>query len=231
MNTMKQLVRIAASCGVVAGCVAALPLAAAAHETREVAGEYQFVVGFLEEPAFVGDRNGLSLEVTVPEAEEASPAAGGEMDHHGGAGVEGLAGTLRAEVIYGEESMELELSPAFGEPGAYRSVFFPTAEGDYTFRIFGEIDGVAVDESFTSGPETFAAVEPRLEFPSTESSRGDDAPILGSVADVSGGSGGSGAGFGGGIALGLVALIGAGVTFARRGVGRFGGALPVAVRS
>ena len=39
--------------------------------------------------------------------------------------------------------------------------------GDYTFRIYGTIDGTEIDESFTSGPETFGAVEDPapLQFP------------------------------------------------------------------
>jgi hypothetical protein len=47
----------------------------------------------------------------------------------------------------------------FGEPGAYGSVFFPTVAGPYSFQITGEVDGTAVDETFTAGPETFGEVE------------------------------------------------------------------------
>lgn len=230
MNSMKQWARLASSCGVVAACVAVLPHGADAHETREVAGGYEFVVGFIDEPAYVGEKNGLFLEVSNPNAAATPSADEAEGMHGGGAPVLGLIETLQAEVGYGSETMELELIPSFDNPGSYLGYFFPTAEGDYTFRIFGEIDGVAVDESFTSSPEGFASVEPRLEFPSAASSGSDDGPMLGTLADISGGSSGGG-GFGGGIALGLVALIGGGVAFARRGVGRFGGAVPVVARS
>ncbi len=60
-----------------------------------------------------------------------------------------------------------------GEPGAYRSIFFPTAAGPYTFHLFGEIDGEEIDESFTSGPDTFSEVQDvtggqfPVQFPST----------------------------------------------------------------
>jgi hypothetical protein len=51
--------------------------------------------------------------------------------------------------------------------GVYEAPFVPTATGDYTFRVFGDIEGNAVDESVTSGPQTFNSVEPLTahEFP------------------------------------------------------------------
>ncbi len=63
--------------------------------------------------------------------------------------------------------MALELVPSFNQPGTYFGHFFPMAEGDYTFRIAGDIEGNAMDESFTSSPEGFDSVQPRepLEFP------------------------------------------------------------------
>lgn len=114
--------------------------AAMAHESRDV-GEYTLVVGFLDEPVYAGLKSGLDLRISAGETP-----------------VEGAEETLEAEVSFGDETRALELSPAFGEPGAYRSVFFPTAAGRYTFRIFGEIDGRAIDESFTSGPDTFGDI-------------------------------------------------------------------------
>lgn len=125
-----------------------------AHEHREVAdGQYELTVGFLNEPAYVNLQNGLSLRVETT-GDEPAP-------------VEGLVETLDATVIYGDQEMELELSPVFNDPGHYQSIFFPTALGAYTFQITGEIEGNAIDESFTSGPETFAEVEPiePLQFP------------------------------------------------------------------
>jgi hypothetical protein len=106
----------------------------------------------------------LSLEVSKAGGAIATPTTDGE---EGGTPVEGLAETLKAEVIYGDQRMDLELRPRFGQPGAYAAYFFPMAEGDYSFRIYGQIEGNAIDETFTSGPETFAAVQPRepLEFP------------------------------------------------------------------
>jgi hypothetical protein len=113
---------------------------ALAHEEHEV-GDYTIEVGFLDEPVFAGEESGLDLHVT-----------------RGDEPVEGLEATLQAEVRFGDQTRALELTPAFGEPGAYRSVFFPTAAGQYAFRIFGFVEGTAVDETFTSGPDTFGDV-------------------------------------------------------------------------
>ena len=112
-----------------------------AHESRDI-DDITMVVGFLDEPVFVGQKSGLDLHVT-----------------HDGEPAEGLEETLQAEVTLGDETRALEISPAFGDPGAYRSVFIPTAAGPYTFRIFGEIDGEPIDESFTAGPDTFGEVQ------------------------------------------------------------------------
>ena len=70
-------------------------------------------------------------------------------------------------MLFDDQTLALPLSPIFDEPGGYRSVFFPTEPGDYTFRIYGAIDGAEIDESFTSGPETFGPVEDPapLRFP------------------------------------------------------------------
>ncbi len=87
----------------------------------------------------------------------------------------GLADTLQAQVIFGDQSRDMTLTPAFGEEGVYEAVFIPSQPGDYTFRFFGQIDGVDVDETFTSSPEGFDSVQPRaeFEFPGSEGEVGD----------------------------------------------------------
>jgi hypothetical protein len=144
----------------------ASPLAAEAHETRTIAdGQYQIVIGFMNEPVFAGDKSGLEFWVT--EATGATPAAG-VAEETEGAPVEGLEETLQAEVIYQDQTMALPLTAMWDDPSGYYSVFFPTAsEGDYTFRLYGAIGGTEIDETFTSGPETFGPVEDPapLQFP------------------------------------------------------------------
>jgi hypothetical protein len=147
-----------------AAMLIASPLAVEAHESRTIAdGQYQIVVGFMNEPVYAGDKSGLEFWVT--EAPMGTPAA---ADEAAGSPVEGLEETLQAEVIYADQTMALPLTAMWDEPGGYHSVFFPSAsEGDYTFRIFGAIAGIDIDETFTSGPETFGPVEDPepLRFP------------------------------------------------------------------
>lgn len=141
---------------------------ALAHEHRAV-GNYELEVGFINEPALAYELNGLFLSVAffengVPEEGEHSEGAEEE-----GVPVEGLEETLEAEVVVGggAETMPLTLEGRFGQPGAYQAHFIPTLVGDYTFRIFGAIDGEAIDEMFDSGPETFSSVDDvsELQFP------------------------------------------------------------------
>ena len=124
-----------------------------------------FVVGLMNEPVFAGDKSGLEFWVT--EVPPTTPAAGPGEEAEG-APVEGLEETLQAEVIYEDQTMELPLTAMWDDPAGYYSVFFPTASaGDYTFRVYGAINGSEIDESFTSGPETFGPVEDPapLQFP------------------------------------------------------------------
>jgi hypothetical protein len=157
---MLRNLKLLASFATLALLAGILPALAAAHEHREVAdGRYALTVGFLHEPAFVDQQNGLSLRVV--KLGGATPAA------DAGTPVAGLTDTLTAEVTYGDQAMALELEPVFNDPGHYQAIFFPTAPGAYTFHISGEIEGTPIDETFEPGPETFDEVQPiePLQFP------------------------------------------------------------------
>ena len=131
----------------------AVPRLAEAHEPRDV-GRYQFDVGWLEEPAYEGLKNGVSLRITRIE---------------GGTGVEGAAQTLQVEVTHLESgaSATFPLRTVFRDPGHYAVDLIPTAAGAYRFRFFGAVEGMTLDETFESGEETFAGVQPSadLQFP------------------------------------------------------------------
>lgn len=155
---MHRMFRLIASVGLALMLATTLVTVGSAHEHRTVADDtYELTIGFLDEPAYVNLKNGLSVRVVTVDGEEP---------------VEGLEDTLEAEVIYGDQSMELELEPVFNDPGHYRAIFFPTATGAYTFHLTGEIEGNEIDEEFTSGPETFSEVEPiePLQFPKPDAS-------------------------------------------------------------
>lgn len=146
-----------------------LPAApAAAHETR-VVGDIVMTVGFATEPAFAGEPN--EAEVSLSERRSEDPI------------VEGV--DLEVEVIFGEESMAMEMEPGFvvgvfGEPGSYSASFVPSRAGDYTFRIFGTVGDQEIDESFTSGEETFSAPRDPAEaaFPAQDPSNAELADRL-----------------------------------------------------
>jgi hypothetical protein len=171
--------------------------AVAAHESRDI-GDHSIVVGFVDEPVFTGQKSGL--EFGVSHCEEP---------------IEGLEESLSASVTYGDQTRDLEIEARFGEPGWYQSIFFPTAAGPYTFRIFGEIEGEPFDESFTSGPDTFSEVQDvtggqfPVQFPAIgdivrDAEAGANAATSSTIALVLGGAG---------LVAGLVAL---GLTLARR---------------
>jgi hypothetical protein len=168
-----------------------------AHESRDV-GDYTFTVGFLDEPVFAGQKSGLDLRI----------ARGDEP-------VEDAEASLEAEVTFGQQTRDLPISAVFGQAGAYRSVFFPTAAGPYSFRVFGELDGQAIDETFTSGPDTFSEVQDTAggQFPVVYPAPGDlarDAEAGAAAATTAMVSLGLGAA---GLIAGLVAI---GMSLARR---------------
>ena len=67
-------------------------------------------------------------------------------------GVEGLEKTLRAEIIHvasgAARTLDLRASP--GTPGQYEASLIPTSPGHYRIRLFGEIEGEAIDRTFDS---------------------------------------------------------------------------------
>lgn len=124
--------------------LALLPGAALAHERRAV-GKYDFVVGFLNEPAFEGLLNGIDLTVTNSETK---------------APVEGVEKTVEAQVQFGgQPPLPIKLRARFGQPGKYAGDFVPSKPGTYSFTFKGSIEGQAINEQFESGPGRFNDVQ------------------------------------------------------------------------
>jgi hypothetical protein len=163
---MTRILAIAAAIAVAVASLGILTTPAAAHETRMV-GPYTFIVGWVNEPAVVGQSNGLDLTVTETAGDKA---------------VEGLEKTLKAEVITGggAKTRSLELTPDGDMPGHYTSGFVPTRVGDYTFHISGTAGTTKIEEKFDSGPNRFDPVTDivGLEFPDQVPSTGDLASQL-----------------------------------------------------
>jgi len=150
-----------------------------AHEGREV-GDYTIEIGWREEPAYTGLMNGPEITVSRhggeddPTEGEATPEAEGEptdaeeAEHEEESnGVIGLEDTLQIEVTFGPASRTLNLRPIASEPGHYTADLIPMRPGDYTFRVFGTIEGTEVDETFSAADGQFSTVEPieDIQFP------------------------------------------------------------------
>jgi hypothetical protein len=166
---MSRLLAAVAAVAVVVSSFAVNTNIALGHERRAV-GPYTFVVGWMNEPAYVNAANGLSIDVT--ETSAAKP-------------VEGLATTLHAEVIVGggAKKLALELVTDAESPGHYQGSFIPTKAGDYIFHIFGDVGSTKVDERFESGPNTFDGVvsTDALQFPDRLPANADLAARLDSL--------------------------------------------------
>ncbi|HEY1375684.1 MAG TPA: hypothetical protein VGF55_02760 [Gemmataceae bacterium] len=194
---MQRIGRIIAVAAAALAGAAFLPSVASAHEHRAVDnGKYNLVVGWVDEPAVSGYLNGLDFRVAQAPAGAASPAAGADEDQPEGAPVEGVESTLQAEIIFVDQKMTLTLEPA-ETPGSYTAAVIPTQAGDYSFHIFGTINGDQIDETFTSGPNTFDTVTDAatLQFPKASAQR--NGVLAGTIG------GGNGADILGGLAVGL----------------------------
>ena len=150
---MTRLTSIAAAIVMVVASLGIFASPGAAHERRTV-GPYTFVVGWMVEPAIAGQTNGLDVTVT---------------ETAGGKPVEGLATTLKAEVVIGGGAARrtLDLAEDRDQPGHYTSAFVPTRIGEYTFHLSGTAGTTKIDEKFESGPGRFDPVTDisALEFP------------------------------------------------------------------
>ena len=99
---------------------------ALAH-TRVEVGSYALVVGWVQEPAIVGERNAIFIEIT----EDEQPVTGAEA-------------TIDVEVLYAGRTWRVNMNPT-ETPGQYSAVLFPTVRGVYTVRLFGSLESTEVD--------------------------------------------------------------------------------------
>lgn len=163
---MSRVLATVATLAIVATSFAFTSNVALGHERRNV-GQYTFVVGWINEPSYVGLLNSLDLTVT---------------ETSGGKAVEGLDKTLKADLTYGglTTPQPLTLAARFGQPGKYTGYVVPTKIGEYTFHITGTVGTMNVDEKFTSGPGRFGSIESTdpLQYPAKVVSSSDLAARL-----------------------------------------------------
>lgn len=157
MSILKSALLAASAFALVFGSYLTTTTTSEAHERRAV-GEYSLVVGWLNEPALVNQPN--SLDLRVSKTADSSP-------------VEALNTTLKFEVTANGQTTEVPITGRFNVPGAYNAYLMPTYVGEYTFRIYGTIEGNSIDEKFTSGPNTFSSIEEPNSFPEIADSTDD----------------------------------------------------------
>jgi len=120
----------------------------AGHETRLYTigeGDYFFTVGSINEPVYVDDRSGVEVFASWPD-----PTDPRNSDANGTKPIEGLA--LKVDVSAGGKNMTLDLEPAYGDPGHYEAVFYPTIPTTYNYTVFGDINGTEFRDTFTCSP-------------------------------------------------------------------------------
>jgi len=121
---------------------------------RVIIGPYAVVVGWVDEPPIVGQRNALLLEFTRDETGEP---------------VVNLSSSLAIEILYGDRTYRTNLSPTH-TPGVYTAELLPTVQGQYTIHLSGQIGETAVDELIQAEDVISAA---QLQFPEVVSTPGD----------------------------------------------------------
>jgi hypothetical protein len=129
--------------------------------------QVEFVVGWVVEPPYVDEVNSVDfwahyINATCPQGTVSTSCP-----------VYGLDQSLQVQVITGGQSQVLTFSPNLSNDvppvfnGEYTANIEPTVAGSYSFRIFGNVNGVPVNETFTCGPTTFECVDPpsEVQFP------------------------------------------------------------------
>lgn len=122
----------------------------AAHENQvyRIGGKtYQLTVGSLNEPVAIDDKTGLDFKVELQPGGGAKPGP-----------VTGLEQTLKVEVAAADKKKVFNLQSSFGTPGSYKTSFYPTVQTTLSYRIFGTIEDVPVDLTFTCSPAGHARV-------------------------------------------------------------------------
>ena len=144
LNSQKRVGGMMATAVILTTILLTINTITALAHTRVEVGPYAIVVGWLVEPAIVGERNALIIEISEDEV----PVDGAEAD-------------LKAELVYGAQTFRTNLNPT-DEPGSYTATIFPTVRGQYAVRLFGTLDGMEIDE-IIEPEEVFSA--DRIQFP------------------------------------------------------------------
>jgi hypothetical protein len=118
-----------------------------AHTTVHV-GDYDLEIGWVDEPAIVGQRNAIVVNV------ENTTAPDAEVD----------VSNLTVSITYGGQTKVLGLEPLSEDTtNQYIAPILPTIRGQYTLQLRGQLDNTDINEDVQ--PEEVAASD-ALAFPS-----------------------------------------------------------------
>ena len=143
----------------VGACLSLVLTGIAQAHVLKTFGSYTVALGWKVEPTYVGAPNAVQAIVTDAKGTPVTDIPDGDL-------------TVVVS-LSGQSSAALPLNNAFdadtglGIAGDYEAAIVPSAPGDYTFHLSGEIHGVAVDETATAGEETFDSVveSSSVDFP------------------------------------------------------------------
>ena len=131
----------------------ALPATALAHERRTIGnGQYDVVVGWSVEPAYVGMKN--TATIRIMNAGTTTPVTGADK-------------ALKLTIRQGASTQAFPLTPVFGQDGMYQADIVPTRVGDYQWIFTGTIADTSINETFDTADGKFNAVQPvnSVQFP------------------------------------------------------------------
>lgn len=117
---------------------------ALAHQSKEVGeGAYRVIVGYLVNPAYTGQMNGIDLAIRDADGEA----------------MLGLERSIIAWVIAPDGTeLQLTLRANAAKEGWYTGNFIPTVAGNYTFRVSGFIGQIEFEEHFDEPAHSDPAV-------------------------------------------------------------------------
>jgi hypothetical protein len=151
------------------------PGAALAHERRTIGnGAYDVVVGWANEPTYVGMSNGATIRIM--QAGTTTPVTGADK-------------TLKLAIRQGASTQPFPLRAVFGQDGFYTADVVPTRVGDYQWIFTGTIGDTPINETFDTADGKFdgAKSASAIQFPVQLGDPGQDTSAVQSAqADAQG---------------------------------------------
>lgn len=113
-----------------------------AHQVDSV-GDYRVEIGWMNEPAFSKETNGIELYIS--ELDKELPLEEQQFDPT--KGIDDLEDTLKMELVFKGEKIKLPIFNAHNVKGKYYTLVDPTVPGYYQLNILGKINDTVVSKS------------------------------------------------------------------------------------